>query len=169
MRFLMSGFFHQTTPPGPTRDVLEPFLFLSIFRGVMYILKRLPGIRDTGESQFSGVPDAGESQITGVPDAGKSQQMCMLNILRCPGHRISIDLRCPGHRISIDLRYPGHRGVTNYRCPGYRGVHLYFPRIVWYSNSYFCGNCCLLVFIIISRFYVSIFGLFCLISIRIRY
>ena len=45
MRFLKSGFFHQTTPPGPTRDVLEPLSFLANFRGVMYILKRLP---DTG-------------------------------------------------------------------------------------------------------------------------
>jgi len=48
MRFLKSGFFHQTTPPGPTRDVLEPLSFLANFRGVMYILKRLPGVRDTG-------------------------------------------------------------------------------------------------------------------------
>ena len=72
MRFLKSGFFHQTTPPCPTRDVLELLSFLANFRGVMYILKRLPGIRDTGESQFSGVPDAGESQITGVRDTGES-------------------------------------------------------------------------------------------------
>ena len=42
MRFLKSGFFHQTTPPGPTGDVLEPFSSLANFRGVMYILKRLP-------------------------------------------------------------------------------------------------------------------------------
>ena len=50
MRFLESGFFHQTTPPGPTRDVLEPFL--ATFRGVMYILKRLTGFRDTGSRWF---------------------------------------------------------------------------------------------------------------------
>ena len=40
--------FHQTTPPGPIRDILEPFSFLSNFHGVMYILKRLPGVRNTG-------------------------------------------------------------------------------------------------------------------------
>ena len=48
MRFLKSGFLHQTTPPGPTRDVLEPFSFLANFHGVTYILQRLPGIPDTG-------------------------------------------------------------------------------------------------------------------------
>jgi len=47
MRFLKSGFFHQTTSPGPNRDILEPFSFLANFHGVMYIFKRLPGVRDT--------------------------------------------------------------------------------------------------------------------------
>ena len=61
MIFLKSGFFHQTSPPSPTRDVLEPFQFLANFPGVMYILKRLPGVRDAGESQIPGVPDTGES------------------------------------------------------------------------------------------------------------
>ena len=51
MRFLKSGFFHQTTPPGPTREVLEPFKFLVNFHRVMNILKRLPGIQDTGSHQ----------------------------------------------------------------------------------------------------------------------
>ena len=79
MRFLKSVFFlHQTTPPGPIRDILEPFSFLANFHGVMYIFKRLPGIWDTGESQVSGVPDAGEARISGVPDAGESRQMYTL-------------------------------------------------------------------------------------------
>ena len=44
-------FFHQITPPGSIRDSIEPFSFLVNFHGVMYILKRLPGVWDTGESQ----------------------------------------------------------------------------------------------------------------------
>ena len=44
MRFLKSGFFHQTTPPGPIRDILEPFSFLANFHGVMYIFKRHRGV-----------------------------------------------------------------------------------------------------------------------------
>ena len=58
MRFLKLGFFHQTTPPGPMRGSQEPFLILATFHGVIQVLKRLPGIRDNGESQTPGVPDA---------------------------------------------------------------------------------------------------------------
>ena len=36
MRILMMVFFHQTTPPGPIRDILEPFSFLENFHVVMY-------------------------------------------------------------------------------------------------------------------------------------
>ena len=39
-----SWVFHQTTPPGPIRDILEPFSFLTIFHGVIKVLKRLPGV-----------------------------------------------------------------------------------------------------------------------------
>ena len=42
--------FHQTTPPGPIRGSLEPFLLFSDFYGAIQILKRLPGVRETGES-----------------------------------------------------------------------------------------------------------------------
>ena len=34
MRFLKLGIFHQTTPPGPIRGSLEPFLILAKFHGV---------------------------------------------------------------------------------------------------------------------------------------
>ena len=48
MRILKSGFFHQTTSPGPIRDILEPFSFLANFHGVIQVvLKRLPGVQDT--------------------------------------------------------------------------------------------------------------------------
>jgi len=47
MRFLKLGFFHQTNSPGLLRDSLKQFPFLANFRGVMYILRRLPGVRDT--------------------------------------------------------------------------------------------------------------------------
>jgi hypothetical protein len=63
--FFEVWFFHQTTPPDPTRGVLEPFKFLLNFRGFMYIW-------DTRELWFSGVPDAGEAKISGVADAGES-------------------------------------------------------------------------------------------------
>ena len=40
-------FFHQTTPPGPIRDILAPFSLLMILHGVIHVLKRLPGVLDT--------------------------------------------------------------------------------------------------------------------------
>jgi len=43
MRNLKSGCFHQTSPPGPIRDILEPFL--ANFHGVIQVLKRLHGVR----------------------------------------------------------------------------------------------------------------------------
>ena len=39
------SFFHQTVPPGP----------ITKFRGVIEVLKRFPGVRDTREMHFSGV------------------------------------------------------------------------------------------------------------------
>ena len=45
MKFLKLVLFsHQTTPPGPIRDSLEPFLILAIFHGVIQNFKRF---RDT--------------------------------------------------------------------------------------------------------------------------
>ena len=44
MRILKSGIFHQMTPPGPFRDILEQFSFVANFHGVIQVLKRLPGV-----------------------------------------------------------------------------------------------------------------------------
>ena len=38
------GFFHQTTPPGPTRGSQEPFLILATFHGVIQVLKQCWGV-----------------------------------------------------------------------------------------------------------------------------
>jgi len=72
MRFIKFFFLHQTTPPGPIRGYLDPFLILATFHGVIQVFKRLPSVRGTGELRIPGVPDAGESRITGVPDTGES-------------------------------------------------------------------------------------------------
>ena len=48
MRILKLGFFPQTTPYGPIRDILGPISFLKIFHRVIQVLKQLPGVRDTG-------------------------------------------------------------------------------------------------------------------------
>ena len=53
MRILKLGLFHQTTPPGTIRDILGPFSFLTIFHGVIQILKQLPGVRDTGSRNIN--------------------------------------------------------------------------------------------------------------------
>ena len=49
MRFLKLFFFYQTTPLGPIRGSLGPFLILVTFHGVIQVLNRLPGIRETME------------------------------------------------------------------------------------------------------------------------
>ena len=41
-------------------------------RRVIEVLKRFPGIWDTGESRIPGVRDTGKLQIAGVPDTGDS-------------------------------------------------------------------------------------------------
>jgi len=51
----------------------------------MDILKRLPGIPDTGESQFSSVPDAGQLQFPGILDTGELQLMNLLKNRLCLG------------------------------------------------------------------------------------
>ena len=60
------GIFNQTTPPGPMRGYLEPFLILETFQGVIQVLKLLPGILETGELRIPSVPDAEESRISSV-------------------------------------------------------------------------------------------------------
>jgi hypothetical protein len=50
MRFFVSGFFHQTTSPGPNRQAQELFRIFSYIRGVNRILNRLPADEYTGES-----------------------------------------------------------------------------------------------------------------------
>ena len=49
MRFLLH-FFYQTVPPGPISDVLGPFNFLTNFHRFIGLLKRFPGVWDTGET-----------------------------------------------------------------------------------------------------------------------
>jgi len=46
---------------------------LATFHGAIQVLKRLPGVWDTGELQIPGVPDARESRIPGVPEARESR------------------------------------------------------------------------------------------------
>ena len=58
MIILKLVFFHQTTPPGPIRGSLGPFLILATFHGVIQVLKRLPGVWDTKELRSPGFPDA---------------------------------------------------------------------------------------------------------------
>ena len=48
--FLSPVFFHLSAPPGPIRDDLGPFIFLANFHKVIGLLKRLPGVRDIGET-----------------------------------------------------------------------------------------------------------------------
>ena len=43
MRILKSGIFHQMTPPGPFRDILEQFSFVANFHGVVQVLKPVSG------------------------------------------------------------------------------------------------------------------------------
>ena len=83
MRFLKLCFFHQTTPPGPIRGSLGPFLISETFNGAIQVLKRLPGIRDTRSRKFPG-----------------------------PGRRGVEDSWCPGRWGVENPWCPGHRGVV---------------------------------------------------------
>jgi hypothetical protein len=49
MRFFVSGFFHQTTSPGPNRHAQERFRIFSNIRGVIRICYRLPDDEYMGE------------------------------------------------------------------------------------------------------------------------
>ena len=62
MRILNLCFFHQTTPPGPIKDILGPFSFLTIFNGVIQVFKRLPA-----ESPASGSPGIHNSPVSRSP------------------------------------------------------------------------------------------------------
>ena len=93
MIILKLSVFHQTTPPGHIRDILEPFSFLSKIQGVMYILKRLPGVPDTGKLQFSGIPDTRELQLPGVPD---TRELQLINFLKISGVRDSGESQIAG-------------------------------------------------------------------------
>ncbi len=46
----MSGFFHQTTSPGPNRQAQERFQIFSNIRGVIRIRNQLHGNEYAGES-----------------------------------------------------------------------------------------------------------------------
>jgi hypothetical protein len=50
MRFFISGFFHQTTSPGPKEHAQKRFRIFPKIRGVIRIRNRLPGDEYTGES-----------------------------------------------------------------------------------------------------------------------
>jgi hypothetical protein len=49
-RFFVSGFFQQTTSPGPNRHAQEQFRIFSNIRGFIRIRNRLPGDEYTGEA-----------------------------------------------------------------------------------------------------------------------
>jgi len=66
MRFFKSSFFRQTAAPGPTRDVLGPFLFLTIFHGDSP-LSYEPGSRAFDKPKYS--PG---SQVPGSCDSAES-------------------------------------------------------------------------------------------------
>jgi hypothetical protein len=50
----VSGFFHQTSSPGPYRHAQDRFRFFSNIRGVIRIRNRLPSDEYTGESRLPG-------------------------------------------------------------------------------------------------------------------
>jgi len=126
MRFL-NCFFHQTTPPGPIRGYLEPFLILATFHGVIQVLKRLLASRTLGSCGFpvSRTPGSRESPLSWTPGSWASQ------VSRTPGicfflyilfFKLQANLlssRTPGIHESPVSRMPG---VENLLWPGCRGV-----------------------------------------------
>ena len=122
---LLKLFFHQTTPPGPSRGSLEPFLILATFHKVIQVLKQLPGIRDTGELQIPGVWDAKKSRITNVWDNRESQTpgirfllfFKLLANLPSSGKTGGFaNPQCLGHQGFVSPQCPGGRGVENLQC-----------------------------------------------------
>ena len=122
--FEVGLFLHQTTPPGPIRGSLKPFLILTTFLRVIQALKQLPSIRDTRQLQILSVPDAGEPKISGVLDTGESKIPDIPDtgdlFFYCFLH-FSFYLQL-GHQGFGNPLCPGRRGVEDSRCPGHRAV-----------------------------------------------
>jgi len=101
-------FCPQTTPPGPIRDVLGPFLFSLLLGWVVSILKWLPGTWDTEESH----------QKLSVRKIFKyvCQEVSTPRYIGHPGFWLTKQSRV------LTPRYLGHRGVSTLWYLGPQGT-----------------------------------------------
>jgi len=143
---LKSGFFHQTNPPGPIRDILEPFLFVGNFHGFIKVFKRLPGVRDTrshnkckkqGESKkdssVSGTPGILNSPASRTPEILDSP---VFQICESPVSQMKATAWSFKNSKKTNPQCPGHQRIWTPRRPGHLEVFL----VLWWPPNFFCKS-----------------------------